>query len=211
MRFHCHYAVALSNQRASDEQGVGRTRNVRDAFNSPFWPFMLNSTSIGQEGLDFHWYCSRVVHWNLPSNPIDLEQREGRVNRYKSLVVRRRVAEFCGDTSVRSGLGDNWDGWFEHAKSAKGQGGDSRISDLVPYWHMPSGTARIERLVPFLPMSREAKRLDEVLRILSLYRLAFGQPRQQELLENLLHRKFDAKDVAEVRRKLMIDLARSTT
>ena len=37
---------------------------------------MLASTSIGQEGLDFHNYCRRIVHWNLPSNPIDLEQRE---------------------------------------------------------------------------------------------------------------------------------------
>ena len=58
-----------------------------------YWTDFLASTSIGQEGLDFHWYCSEVVHWNLPSNPIDLEQREGRVNRYQSLVVRRRVVQ----------------------------------------------------------------------------------------------------------------------
>ena len=42
-----------------------------------------HSTSIGQEGLDFHTYCHAVVHWNLPSNPVDMEQREGRVHRYK--------------------------------------------------------------------------------------------------------------------------------
>jgi len=28
------------------------------------------------EGLDFHHYCHAIVHWNLPSNPVDLEQRE---------------------------------------------------------------------------------------------------------------------------------------
>jgi hypothetical protein len=207
VRFRCHYAVVLSNQRSSDEKSVERISNVRDAFNSPFWPFMLNSTSIGQEGLDFHWYCSRVVHWNLPSNPIDLEQREGRVNRYKSLVVRRRVAEFVGDSRITTGQKDPWKTWFDQAKSAQSAAGAARTSDLVPYWHMPSGTAHIERLVPYLPMSREAARLDELLKILSLYRLAFGQPRQQELLENLLRRDFDEADMNEIRRKLFIDLA----
>ncbi|UVE66925.1 DEAD/DEAH box helicase [Burkholderia pyrrocinia] len=207
VRFRCHFAVSISNQRSADQQAVERIGNVRDAFNSPFWPFMLNSTSIGQEGLDFHWYCSRVVHWNLPPNPIDLEQREGRVNRYKSLVVRRRVAEYCAGTSVTADGGDVWAAWFEHAKSARKYVGDSGASDLVPYWHMPSGQSRIERFVPFLPMSREATRLDELLKILSLYRLAFGQPRQQELLENLLRREFDTAEIAEIKRKLMIDLA----
>ncbi|WP_061953327.1 helicase-related protein [Cupriavidus pauculus] len=207
VRFRCHYAVSISNQRSTDQQAVERIGNVRDAFNSPFWPFMLNSTSIGQEGLDFHWYCSRVVHWNLPPNPIDLEQREGRVNRYKSLVVRRRVAEYAADTPVAADGGDVWAAWFEHAKSARSLGAGACSSDLVPYWHMPVGQARIERFVPFLPMSREGTRLGELLKILSLYRLAFGQPRQQELLENLLCRDFGAAEIVEIKHKLMIDLA----
>ena len=25
--------------------------------------------------VNFHYYCRRIVHWNLPSNPIDIEQR----------------------------------------------------------------------------------------------------------------------------------------
>jgi hypothetical protein len=56
-------------------------------------------------------------------------------------------------------------------------------------------------------MSREEARLTEMLKILTLYRLAFGQPRQQELLENLLVRDFNEDGIEEVRRKLMIDLA----
>ena len=39
---------------ASGEGEVTRMEKVRDAFNSPFWPFVLVSTSVGQEGLDFH-------------------------------------------------------------------------------------------------------------------------------------------------------------
>ena len=64
---------------------------VREAFNSPFWPFVLTTTSVGQEGLDFHLYCRDIVHWNLPSNPVDLEQREGRTDRYDGLSIRRNI------------------------------------------------------------------------------------------------------------------------
>ena len=196
-RFHCHYAVPLGNQKGSDEKGVNRITNVRAAFNSPFWPFMLNSTSIGQEGLDFHWYCRRIVHWSLPSNPIDLEQREGRINRYKSLVVRQRVAQTYGLGSK----GDVWTLLFEEAKSA------STSTDLIPFWHTPDGDAQIERVVPSMPFSTDVNRLDEILRILSLYRLSFGQPRQQELVENLLRRRYSEADLTEIRRALLIDLA----
>jgi ERCC4-related helicase len=52
----------------------------------------LASTSIGQEGLDFHLYCKKIFHWNLPSNPIDFEQREGRIHRYQGLVIRLNMA-----------------------------------------------------------------------------------------------------------------------
>ena len=52
--------------RASVRQQVERptTRTlglpeIRAAFNSPFWPFVLATTSIGQEGIDFHWWCHR--------------------------------------------------------------------------------------------------------------------------------------------------------
>lgn len=199
VRFHCHYAVPLGNQRGTDGKGVERISNLRAAFNSPFWPFMLNSTSIGQEGLDFHWYCRRVVHWSLPSNPIDLEQREGRVNRYKSLAVRQRAAQcYRGE---RWSEGDIWDAIFAQVKQ------DFGGSDLIPCWHVPAGDACAERLIPRMPFSREVRRRHELLRILSLYRLSFGQPRQQELIEELLRRDYSAADLAEIRRALLVELA----
>ena len=113
----CHYAIPLGNQKMADDKGVQRVGTVRDTFNSPFRPFVLNSTSIGQEGLDFHWYCSRVIHWNLPNNPIDIEQREGRVNRYKSLVVRRRVKEVYACESINTSS-DIWTALFDMADEA---------------------------------------------------------------------------------------------
>ena len=79
--FPSRYALRYgSTQHSNDE---ARLPEVRAAFNSPFWPFVLATTSIGQEGVDFHWWCHTIVHWNLPGNPVDFEQREGRVDRYK--------------------------------------------------------------------------------------------------------------------------------
>lgn len=197
----CHYAVPLGTQKMTDEKGLSRVVNIRDAFNSPFRPFVLSSTSIGQEGLDFHWYCSRVVHWNLPRNPIDIEQREGRVNRFKSLVVRRRLAETVeGEFDQK---GDVWQQMFMKAQFHQ----DNKRSDLEPYWFYPNGSDRIERIVPMYPMSKEVQKLDESLKILALYRLAFGQPRQQELLDNLLHRDLSNEELEKVKQALIINLA----
>ena len=91
-KMRCHYAVEFGSQRIETDEGGKRATSLREVFNSPFRPFVLATTSIGQEGLDFHFYCRRIVHWNLPGNPIDLEQREGRINRYKGLVIRQFLA-----------------------------------------------------------------------------------------------------------------------
>ncbi len=79
-RLRNHFAMRFGVQEGDDGKAGAREGQVRQAFNSPFWPFILASTSVGQEGLDFHAYCHSVMHWNLPSNPVDLEQREGRVH-----------------------------------------------------------------------------------------------------------------------------------
>jgi hypothetical protein len=154
---------------------------VRDAFNSPFAPFVLASTSVGQEGLDFHPYCHAVVHWNLPANPVDLEQREGRVHRYKGHAVRKNVALAVG---IRSFLRDDADPWralFSEAEKSEAAAGDAEI---VPYWIFP-GDAKIERHVPALPLSGDEERLRRLLESLALYRSVLGQARQEELVELL--------------------------
>ena len=200
----CHYAVPLGTQEMSSDAAVQRVGSVRDAFNSPFRPFVLNSTSIGQEGLDFHWYCNQIVHWNLPANPIDIEQREGRVNRYKSLTVRKRLAEVYKEACTLE-EGDPWQQLFHFADSETFKKG--RSSDLVPYWHLPEGRAKIERFVPMMPLSRDVLKLDRALKVLAIYRLAFGQPRQEELLENLLKRDFKPEEIALITKNLVINLS----
>jgi hypothetical protein len=52
---------------------------------------------------------------------------------------------------------------------------------MVPFWIF-DGPFNIERRLPMLPLSRESTRLDDLKQSLPLYRLTFGQPRQEELL-----------------------------
>jgi hypothetical protein len=200
-RIRCHFAVSMGKQNLQEDSGLKRVVNVRDAFNSPFRPFVLSSTSIGQEGLDFHWYCRRVVHWNLPNNPIDIEQREGRVNRYKSFVTRKRLAETT-DIAKTSNI-DIWEQIFNQASAEIG----NNQSGLEPFWFYSKGSAQIERIVPMFPMSREVRKYDQILKILVLYRLAFGQPRQEELLENLLESNLTASERIESLKGMMINLS----
>jgi hypothetical protein len=193
-RMRSRFAVRFGDSESSDEMDSEtgsanvRTRSgqLRKSFNSPFWPFVLATTSVGQEGLDFHQYCHAVVHWNLPSNPVDLEQREGRVHRYKGHAVRKNIARRYGAAffgALEEGEEDPWRAVFELAKADRPAG----TSDIVPYWVFPiEGGAAVERHVPALPLSRDLLRLDGLRRTLAVYRMVFGQPRQDELLDYLL-------------------------
>ena len=176
-----HFAVDFGSGKQT-EKDVNHATNVRSAFNSPFRPFVLASTSVGQEGLDFHWYCRKMIHWNLPSNPQNMEQREGRINRYKCLSVRRNVAKLYQGTF-------KWNEIFDKA-SAELKGNNP---EMVPFWYLPLNdehfkgikTEKIERIVPMYPMSEDESRYSRLIKVLSLYRLTMGQPRQEELLQML--------------------------
>ncbi len=91
-----YFARGLGSSK--DDDRVSALSNLQEAFNSPFAPFVFSTTSMGQEGLDFHYYADRIVHWNLPSNPVDFEQREGRINRRNCLAIRKYVVEKYSNT-----------------------------------------------------------------------------------------------------------------
>ena len=59
--------------------------------------------------------------------------------------------------------------------------GAKRTGDLEPFWVM-DGPVKVERHILSLPFSREETRLSWLNRSVALYRLAFGQPRQDDLL-----------------------------
>ena len=179
----CRFALRFGDVRDDGGQTLVRSGSVRQAFNSPFRPFILASTSVGQEGLDFHPYCHVVYHWNLPSNPVDLEQREGRVHRYKGHAVRRNVSKAYGMGALISrDWQDPWDKLFARAAADRPTG----MSELMPYWLFETeGGWSVERRVPLLPLSREVAKLQRLKQMLAVYRLAFGQPRQEDLLAYL--------------------------
>ena len=193
IRLRTVFALRFGHIRTDDGGHISQDA-VRAAFNSPFRPFVLTSTSIGQEGLDFHPWCHRLVHWNLPGNPVDLEQREGRVHRYKGHAVRRNVAASHADDAFAcwSAGDDIWRLMFELADKAARAAGES---DLVPYWIAP-GQHRVERHVPQLPYTAEVEAFARLKRQLAAYRVVFGQPRQEELV-TLLDRT--GVDVAKLR------------
>lgn len=201
------YAYDYANAKAITDKTMEHNGNLQQAFNSPFRPFVLATTSVGQEGLDFHWYSRKIVHWNLPSNPVDMEQREGRINRFKCLAIRRNVAHLFSEHFA-------WDDIFHAAETAwKEQYAERNYSQMVPYWCLPPEVIRehaddgklemIERIVPMYPMSTDQLRYKHLIDVLSLYRLTMGQPRQEELLEMLASSGLSNEDI----QKLLINLS----
>ncbi len=191
-KLRAHFAVGFIQSESDETRKVRRKDSIRNAFNSPMRPFVLATTSIGQEGLDFHFYCRKVMHWNLPGNPIDLEQREGRVNRYKCLAIRQNAAQKYGHIHFEH---DIWNEIFDAAeKNEKSQ----KDSDLIPYWCFGHDMKiKIERLVPMYPFSMDEKNYERLIQVLALYRLAFGQPRQEELIDHLFSEIQDTSELKQ--------------
>ena len=90
----------------------------------------------------------------------------------------------------------------EASEEAKKHG----CSDLTPYWGLPEtpDMIRIERIVPMYPFSKDEVSYERLIRILSLYRLTLGQPRQEELLEYIFQ---NHRDDTEDLRKLFFNLS----
>jgi hypothetical protein len=66
----------------------------RRAYHCAFRPLPL------APAVDFHVWWDRVIHWDLPRDPVDFEQREGRIARYGSICVRRALAEAYGRSEL---------------------------------------------------------------------------------------------------------------
>ena len=194
-----HAAVPyLGAERRKDKSGANqklRSDILRDGFNSPFWPHVLATTSIGQEGLDFHVWCDRVVHWDLPRNAVDFEQREGRISRYASLAVRRALAERYG-AGASAAWSSPFQAIFDTARIAKRDGlGLER-------WWSPAGhkPTSITFSMPFSLGGLRLKRLEDEL---VNYRLALGQP-EPHLFEAMIEHFGLPRDEA---RRLALNLS----
>ena len=116
-----------------------------------------------------------------------MEQREGRINRYKCLAIRRNIAKFFGDKCT-------WKEMFNEADKRWRKESSTDYSEMVPYWCLPKEIIRseanklefIERLVPLYPMSIDENKYERLIKVLSLYRLTMGQARQEDLLSHII-------------------------
>ena len=189
-RFALRYGGKYATE-SDDSTGV-RQGEVRASFNSPFAPFVLASTSVGQEGIDFHWWSHSVVHWNLPSNPVDFEQREGRVNRFAGHAVRKNVAAAHWSDVLASEDACAWRAAFDAATTS-----ENRLGEFSPWWVYP-GPARIHRVIAHYPLSRDIARYERLRSALTLYRLTLGQPRQEDMVDMLAKRGVDGESVPTI-------------
>ena len=190
-RFAVRYGGGNEAKSASDAD-VARQSVVRAGFNSPFAPFVLASTSVGQEGIDFHWWSHAVIHWNLPSNPVDFEQREGRVNRYGGHAVRKNVAAAHWGDVLRSNNLSAWQVAFDAAEKVQTEAGE-----YSPWWIYP-GTAQIQRILAPYPLSYDLEKYEALRSALTLYRLTLGQPRQEDMVEMLQRRGVEGDAVPTI-------------
>ena len=139
-----------------------------------------------------------------------MEQREGRINRYKCLAIRRNIAKFFGNYAFSDDNKDAWENMFDEADKQWRKESATNYSEMVPYWCLPKEIIRseadkleyIERLVPLYPMSIDEVRYKRLIDVLSLYRLTMGQPRQEELLQLL-----EGKVTKEQMQQLLFDLS----
>jgi hypothetical protein len=180
----CHVALPFTQTQVrnlEDGEKPFRTDEMRRAFNTPFWPYVLATTSVGQEGLDFHAWCDTLVHWDLCRNPVDLEQREGRIQRFGGLSIRRAIAGRLAKKAMATRVGSE-SPWarIEHLAN------ESMCDDsgLAPWWVCKDGT--VSRYVFDVPTSEQKHWLHWMKEQRLLYRLALGQPNQEDLIEILL-------------------------
>ncbi|MCJ8237006.1 helicase [Peteryoungia algae] len=192
IRIRCHAAVPFGGteketqrqDQGTDEPPPARSEEIRSAFNTPFWPHVLATTSVGQEGLDFHSWCDRLGHWDLCSSPVDLEQREGRVQRFGGLTVRQPLARKLGEQALAQARGRTSSPWDIIARNADEAFADDKTG-LSPWWTMQG--ADLKRHLFALPQSRDIDRFAKLKTQRLLYRLALGQPNQEDLVELLTH------------------------
>ncbi len=72
---------------------ITRRERIIKAFNSPFFPDIVISTSVLQEGVNMQYYCSQVIHYGIAWTPGDNEQRNGRIDRMFGQIERNLIKD----------------------------------------------------------------------------------------------------------------------
>lgn len=155
----------IAEQLTGDIGDVGsgqkeETKDCVNAFNSPFYPMIMFAGRGAQEGIDMHNYCMRIMHLTLPKGAVSFEQRNGRIDRYRSLLVRRRAAEYTEGIAVEenSGCAQLMLRIFEYLSAHKDENEENREDIIYPNWSIRNVNSRwsFEELMPAWDYTEES-------------------------------------------------------
>ena len=76
-----------------------RRADIIDGFRESADLHVLLSTEVGSEGLDFQ-FCDAIVNYDLPWNPMRVEQRIGRIDRFGQREPQIAVASFFAEETI---------------------------------------------------------------------------------------------------------------
>lgn len=179
----CGFADRLTfdlkdNGEATGDASEKAYKLTQDAFNSPFYPFVLFAGRGAQEGFDFHTYCLRLMHLTLPRGAVSFDQRQGRIDRFRSLLVRRRVAELFGNPCIAD------ENALHHMfaileQEKRGMVPIWKEDEIFPNWQIKEHETfqskyHFERMVPVIPYTEEYLEYKQMLHHLHSYRSTIG-------------------------------------
>lgn len=124
---------------------------------------VLLASRVASEGLDFE-FCSAVVNYDLPWNPMEVEQRIGRVDRFGQLEEKILVLSFHTPGTIESTI-------IERVHDRIGVFKDS-IGELEPIIQSRVADLRRTMFDFTLSDSERERRLNEVLTAIEEQRLA---------------------------------------
>jgi len=73
-------------------------RRIMAEFRAGAYDFVL-ANRVASEGLDFE-FCSAVINYDLPWNPMEIEQRIGRIDRIGQKEETILVVNFVNDSTI---------------------------------------------------------------------------------------------------------------
>jgi len=131
---------------------IDKTTVIERFENSPDHPVLL-STEVGSEGIDLQ-FCHLIINYDLPWNPMKVEQRIGRIDRLGQKAPRIAIWNLFYDDTIDSRIYDrlfNRLGIFEKA-----------LGGLEPILGEAIRTLTIELLKQQLTTEQEQQRIDQV-------------------------------------------------
>lgn len=195
-RLCCAMAERFTEDKGDDvSHSLNHTRMLQNSFNSPFYPFVIVASSVAQEGLDFDRYCHGIVHWSIPKTPIEYWQREGRVDRYKSHLTRKRLKNLCD--KINSCDCHSVECAYEFINQyAEENGRIQKERLLFPNWYIGKCDAelfgiknvefpRLKRMISVYPMSKEEAFYNKLMEALQKYNSVIGPSYQPSGVESV--------------------------